>query len=462
MDAETAIPRVSRPVAGWGNHPVETCHVYRPERSDELAEIVARAPEPSLIARGLGRSYGDPAMNAGSGVIDTGRLDRMLAFDAETGILHCETAVSLAEILEAMVPRGFFFPVTPGTKYVTLGGAIAADVHGKNHHHSGSMSQHLVDFALLTANGDVLNCSPTENAEVFWATVGGMGLTGLVLEARVKLRPIETAYMRVDYQKARDLDQLLEFIQIADRVHDYGVAWIDCLSRGRNVGRSVLMSANHADPSELRAKAAGDPHRIPAHLHPQVPFTLPNLVLNPYSAAIFNECVYRGSPSGQRIIDCERYFYPLDAVHAWNRVYGQRGALQYQIALPSATAREGIIQILESLSSARRASFLAVLKSFGPADDGLLSFPAEGMTLAIDLPHTGPDLLEQLHHFDQVVLRLGGRVYLAKDACLSAEHFAAMYPNLKQFREIKAKIDPNQRFSSSQARRLEIVDTGAA
>ncbi|MCZ6782127.1 MAG: FAD-binding oxidoreductase [Proteobacteria bacterium] len=449
---------VSRAVSGWGNYPVAQCDVYRPETRADLAEIVARAPQSSLIARGLGRSYGDAALNAGHAVIQSDRLDRLLSFDPEGGVLACEAAVSLAEILDVFLPRGFFFPVTPGTKFITVGGAIAADVHGKNHHRSGSMAASLLDFQLLTARGDVLTCSREENADLFWATLGGMGLTGVILEARLQLRPVDTAAMVVDQEKARDLDAVLERCAESDDDYDYSVSWIDCLARGRSLGRSILLRANHAALEDLPASARAEPYAPQRRLQLSVPFTLPSFTLNPVSVRAFNTGIYHVHRSGRTVRDCDGYFYPLDRVHHWNRIYGRRGMLQYQCALPHESARQGLVEVLEELSSTRRASFLAVLKSFGAASEGVLSFPRPGFTLALDLPYTGPDALAALARLDRIVARHGGNVYLAKDACLDPQLFRDMYPGLERFREIKDKVDPEHRFSSSQARRLGLAE----
>jgi len=455
---ESRHPCATRPLAGWGNFPVEECDIYRPERVSDLAELVTRAPQPTLIARGLGRSYGDASLNAGNAVVLSARLDRMLAFDPGSGVLHCEAAVSLAEIVEHFLPRGFFFPFTPGTKFITVGGAIAADVHGKNHHSNGSMSAFVLEFNLLTASGSVLRCSPEENADVFWASTGGMGLTGIILDARLQLLPVETAYMKVCYERASDLDGALDRFHESDSEYAYTVAWIDCLSRGASLGRSILMRANHALPGDLPGKLQASPCTLRAKRPLLVPFTLPGFTLNNLSMGIFNKVFYAGHPDAEKIVDSDSYFYPLDRVQHWNRVYGRRGVLQYQIALPPESSRAALVEILESLTASRRGSFLAVLKTFGPASRGLLSFPMPGHTLALDLPNTGADLIADLHRIDDIVLRSGGRVYLAKDSCMRPESFAAMYPELDRFREIKSKIDPQQRFVSSQARRLGIVE----
>lgn len=455
---DSKLPRhAHREIAGWGNFPVEACDVFRPERFDELAEIVATAPHRSLTARGLGRSYGDASLNRGGAVIETSRLDRMLAFDAETGVLSCEAAVSLADIIAHFLPRGFFFPVTPGTKYITVGGAIAADVHGKNHHFSGSMSAFLLDFRLLTAAGELLLCSRERNADVFWATVGGMGLTGIVVEARLQLRRVETAYMNAEIEQLRDLDHVLERLGAAE-ASEYSVAWIDCVAKGSSLGRSVLLRADHAKPQDLSAKLRCAPYRASPRLEVSLPLMLPSRVLNPITIRALNELYYRAHPTRHSIAPCDGYFYPLDRISHWNRAYGRAGVIQYQALVPPRNGRETLVALLEELARSKRASFLAVLKTFGAASEGLLSFPRPGYTLSLDLPHTGQDVLDALARLDRIVLRAGGSVYLAKDSCLDAESFAAMYPGLDKFRDIKAKVDPEQRFSSSMARRLQIVE----
>jgi FAD/FMN-containing dehydrogenase len=454
------LPRsVIGPLSGWGKYPVEECVTYRPERVDELASIVTRAPEATLISRGHGRSYGDASLNAGNAVVLHERLDRFLAFDDEAGVLHCEAAVSLAEIIDHLLPRGYFMPVTPGTKHISIGGAIAADVHGKNHHRDGTISAQLVDFRLLTARGEVLLCSREENSEAFWATIGGMGLTGLILDAHLRLRRVETAYVRGTTERAPNLDATLESIVASDRDNAYAVAWIDCLARGRAMGRSVLLRANPIGVDELPAEARRAPLSISAASWLGVPFDLPGFVLNGHTMRAFNTAFWLAHRNGETIANYEQYFYPLDAVAHWNRVYGKRGCLQYQAVLPTASAREGLVSMLERITAKGWGSFLAVLKSMGPANAGLLSFPCEGLTLSLDFPYYGPELLELLHTLDEIALRHGGRVYLAKDACLRAEHFQEMYPNLDQFREIKAKLDPERRFSSSLARRVGILES---
>jgi len=294
----------------------QMCHVYRPEKPRLVADILRDRAQAHYIARGLGRSYGDTAVNAAGGVIDFSRLNRMLRFDPETGILECEAGVSLAEIIETFLPRGFFLPVTPGTKFVTVGGAIANDVHGKNHHRDGTFGRFVLECSLCTPDGRVFTCSPEQNADLFWATVGGIGLTGVISTARVRLQRVESAYIVVDYYKSRDLEDALATMEATDSQYQYSVAWVDCLARGKSLGRCVLMRGNHAAPSQLCGRTAGAPFAIPARRKSNVPVDCPGFLLNPVNIRAFNTLFYsiHRSVAGQ-IIDYDRYFYPLDRIH---------------------------------------------------------------------------------------------------------------------------------------------------
>ncbi len=447
---------ITQPLSGWGRFPVETCNVYRPESRRQLAAILESSSQPSLISYGLGRSYGDAPLNAQGGVICGARLNRFLAFDAQSGVLECEAGVSLAEILRYFLPRGFFLPVTPGTKFVTVGGAIAADVHGKNHHQDGTFGNFVLDFKLLTPKGDTLSCSANDNSGVFWATLGGMGLTGVILSARIKLRPVTSAWMQVDYQQAASLEDALGSMTESDIHYQYSVAWIDCLATGSHMGRAVLMRGNHAPARDLPASIR-DPLAEPRRRRWTLPFDFPSLALNSLTVHAFNSVYYNVHRNAVRqLVELETFFYPLDAIHHWNRLYGRRGFVQYQSALPLAGGLAGLKKVLTRLSQSRRASFLAVLKRFGKSNPGPLSFPIEGYTLALDLP-VANGLVPLLRELDGLVLDYGGRIYLAKDALMTAPAFAAMYPKLEQFREIKNRLDPRGLLSSSQARRLGIV-----
>jgi decaprenylphospho-beta-D-ribofuranose 2-oxidase len=457
--APPTLPRhVDRPITGWGNFPVQSAHLYRPEKITGVRDVVKNAPDARLIPRGLGRSYGDSSLNESGGVILCERIDRMLEFDAATGTLRAEGGVSMADIIATMLPRGWLLPVTPGTKFVTLAGAIAADVHGKNHHRDGCISAFVDSLELIDARGDVMRCARDENGDVFWATVGGMGLTGVILSATLRLRRVESAYVTVDYQRAENFDRAIDLFAAGDKDYPYSVAWIDCSAGGASLGRSVLMRGDTTPPAQLDSTRAKSPLTLRRRkLRRSIPFNMPALLLNRFSVRAFNALYYATHGDGRRIIDFESFFYPLDSIGHWNRMYGRRGFIQYQAVFPPESARAGLQRLLEQISASEKASFLAVLKSFGPQNQGMLSFPREGLTLALDFANTGDSLHALTRAMDRTVLDHGGRVYLAKDACMERESFNAMYPRLDEFRAVKARLDPQNRFSSSQSRRLGIT-----
>jgi decaprenylphospho-beta-D-ribofuranose 2-oxidase len=409
----------------------------------------------SLIARGCGASYGDASINAAGGTVLTERLNRFLAFDQETGILSCEAGVTIADVLVTLLPRGVFPPVSPGTKFVTLGGCIACDVHGKNHHRHGSIAAHLIDFHLLTASGDLLRCSREERPDLFWATIGGMGLTGIITELRLRMTRAETPFVAVDYDRAQHLDAALRLFD-DDRGYTYSVAWIDCLARGRALGRSVLMRGDPLGAAEATERGLptsrwGVPRRI------TVPFGLPAALLNPVTVGAFNALYYRRHPARARRVPVhyDAFFYPLDRLRRWNRLYGRRGFLQYQCVVPFQGGREGLRRILETVADSRLASFLAVLKRFGEADPAqMLSFPMAGYTLALDLPRSDDRVFALLERLDEIVAGGGGRVYLAKDARLTPDRFRAMYPEFPRWLQVKRHVDPANRFRSDLGTRL--------
>lgn len=443
--------KLKTPLAGWGNYPITNASVSRPEKIQQI-----QLDHANLIARGLGRSYGDAALNAEQDVLLTERLNRFLAFDQKKGIVKAEAGVTFADFLETFVPRGWFPPVTPGTKFVTLGGCLAADVHGKNHHRDGTISQHVKDILLLTANGTKLKCSPQQNADIFWATMGGMGLTGIITEASLQLSPIQTAYMVVKNTPAENLDAALQILENS-KDERYSVAWIDCLSTGKDFGRSIVMNGRHADIKDLPANIK-NPLILPRHKNFSIPFNMPAWLLNFWSIKLFNHYFYKfQSRSTSPIIqDYDHYFYPLDWIFNWNRLYGKKGFIQYQLVLPPKTSREGLKAILELLTQNKLGSFLAVLKRFGPEGQGILSFPREGYTLALDIPIKEQNLFTLLNKLDELVLKYEGRVYLAKDARMKPEIFRAMYPRYERWQQIKAQVDPKGIFSSDLSRRLHI------
>ena len=444
-------------LSGWGRFGVEEGPAYRPESWRAVADAVLSAPERTVLARGLGRSYGDSALNGAGALLLTERLDRLLAFDPERLTVTCEAGTSLARLLAFLVPRGYFLPVVPGTRLVTVGGALAADVHGKNHHVDGTIGRHVEELTLLTSSGETLRCSRDENAEAFDATIGGMGLTGVVLSARLKLLPIETPFVRVVKRRARSLDEVLARLEEEESLSRYSVAWIDGLARGRSLGRGVLMRGDHLPASELpRGSAARG--ELPEGAAPSVPFDAPAFLLGPASISAFNALYYAAGRAGTSLSGFRSYFFPLDAIGDWNRLYGRRGFVQYQALLPRETAAEGCRRLLEEISRERAASFLAVLKTTGAEGRGLLSFPKPGFTLGLDVPNVGERLRPLARRLDEILLARGGRLYLAKDSLADAATFAAMYPRLEEFRAAKRRLDPGGRFSSSQARRLGLAE----
>ncbi len=444
------------PLSGWGRYPVQSCELERPERYADLNPCAVNVAA-DMIARGQGRSYGDAALNQTGRVLLTERVNRMLDFDTELGFLRAEAGTTLAEILPVILAHGWFLPVTPGTKFVSLGGCVAADVHGKNHHHDGSFGEHVVSIELILADGRRVLCSPSEKPELFWATVGGMGLTGIIGEVTLKLVPVTSAYMRVKNHVAANLEQLFQILQDPDRDDRYAVAWIDCLATGADMGRGVAMFGHHADAEHLPQRL-GNPLMANPARGKALPFDLPGWVLNHKTIGMFNDFYFRreGGKRQTFLSGYDAYFYPLDSIGQWNRMYGKRGFVQYQCVIPDATAFDGIRELLQELSATRRASFLAVLKRLGEQGRGMLSFPLAGYTLALDLPLRDDGLFKLLDRLDEIVLRHGGRVYLAKDARLSAESFHAMYPRYDEFIGVKNSVDPEYRFSSSMSLRLGI------
>lgn len=437
------------PISGWGNYPAGNADLYRPEKYHQLMGLKS-----SVIPRGLGRSYGDASLNFGRSILLMERLNRMLEFDGRTGILRAEAGVTLEEILDVFVPRGWFLPVTPGTKFVTLGGSIACDVHGKNHHVDGTLGSHVKELELILANGIKVLCSPKKEPNLFWATVGGMGLTGIISEVTLQLIPIETGYMVAQYYPTGDLDETLCSLEDKDKDEKYSVAWIDCLAGGKKMGRSILMNAHHAMPEEISSKKEDLLH-IGKRRQRSLPFNFPSFVLNSTTIKLFNSLYYSWQSSKKEplLIDYDSYFYPLDSIAHWNRLYGKRGFVQYQFVVPSKNARESLKVILEELSQSKRASFLAVLKRFGGEGKGMLSFPREGYTLALDIP-VSKGLFPFLDTIDELVLKYEGRVYLAKDARVSPECFRAMYPRYQEWLRTKTEVDPECQFSSTLCRRL--------
>ena len=436
-------------VSNWGNYPV----IDAPVRAWQPGDVLNGAANGSWIPRGMGRCYGDSSL--GSLMLSTGRMNRFLAFDEATGRLTCEAGVTFADLIEWFLPRGWFPPVTPGTKFVSLGGALASNVHGKNHHGEGAISRHVEAFTLLTAQGERLHCSRDQHPEIFLATIGGMGLTGLIETITLRLRRVESAWIQQQSIKARNLHEILALFDAHEKA-TYSVAWIDCLTGGRQRGRSILMVGEHAPGP---AAPGPNPLAIARQMPLTVPFFLPGFSLNRYTIGLFNTLYYHKQRRQQvtGLSTYDTYFYPLDFIHHWNRIYGRRGFTQYQFVVPRAAGAEALPLILDRIRSAGWGSFLAVLKQFGPADEGYLSFPMPGYTLALDFP-LSQGLFPFLEELDAIVASFGGRVYLTKDVRLKPDMLHRMYPGLDTFRAVLRDLDPEGRVQSLQSRRLGVHD----
>ena len=434
-------------LSGWGRVAHSRSHVARPERAGDwrgiLDDPIAQAH--GLLVRGAGRSYGDLAQNGGGAVALTERLDRVLSFDDNTGVLVAEAGVTLGDLLRLLLPRGWRPAVLPGTGLATLGGAVANDVHGKNHHGAGSFGHHLLSIDLRLPDGRPLTVTPEQDPDLFRATVGGLGLTGII--ERVAMRAVRAPSNAVVLEKRRieDLDGFLSGFKSAHAEHVVG--WIDALARGRRLGRGVLECAD-ASPASLPAR--------PARAR-RWPLEGPPGLLSPLAVRAFNACYWRRVPSGgiRTTVPIDRFLFPLDALHEWNRMYGRRGFHQFQCVLPIESGPRGLRLLLERISSTGHASFLAVLKAMGPEGRGMMSFPMPGLTLALDFPNA-PGAAEFIAQLERITLDHGGRVYLAKDALLSPAALPRMYPQLPRFEQVLMEVDPQQRMRSELARRLGI------
>lgn len=444
-------------VSGWGGTPRSVGYVSRPTDRDDLAKAGLHAGARGLVSRGLGRAYGDAAMNAGGMIVETPGVSGVLDLNPETGVVRVLAGTSLDDLLRVSVPQGWFLPVTPGTKFVTVGGAIASDVHGKDHHATGTFGSHVHSLVLALPDGTSRTLTPEDTPAEFWATCGGMGLTGTILEATVALRPIETSQVLVDTDRVPNLDALLTGLTEGESRYHYSVAWIDLIAKGRNLGRSILLQGDFAPRDALGSRFAGDPLSYqPPSLIPAPP--APSGLLNRWSIRAFNELWYRKAPKRRRdhLESIESFFYPLDMVDRWPRLYGPKGFLQWQCLLPD--GREDVLRsVIESIASSHSASFLAVLKRFGPANDGPLSFPAPGWTLNLDIPAGDPSLVALLRGLDREVAETGGSIYLAKDSCLDPKWVPVMYPRLDEWRAVRNRLDPNHRLVSDLARRLQLL-----
>lgn len=433
-------------ITNWTNYPVANVTMDEPSFVEDVKKYLGGVD--SCISRGNGRCYGDASL--GGNVLSTLKLDKILAFDPTTGILHGQSGILLSDILEFIVPKGWFLPVTPGTKFITLGGAIGSNVHGKNHHKEGSISKHILEIELLRADGETQILLPQE--EDFQLTCGGMGLTGIVLSAKVQLKKIETSYINYCAIKAANLKEAMELFD-QNKGYTYSMAWIDCLQRGKGMGRSILMLGEHAKAEEVKeTKKLWVSNKTLF----KMPFNFPSWVLNPLSIKAFNLLYYHKQVKKEqrKIVHYDGFYYPLDAILSWNKMYGKKGFIQYQPVFPLSSSYEGLKEVLEAITSSGFGSFLAVLKLMGK-EDNEVSFPMEGYTLALDFP-IKKGLFEFLDVLDEIVLKHGGRLYLSKDARMSSSMYANSYSASRAVQQELSRIDPKNKFSSHLNDRLQL------
>ncbi len=431
-------------LSGWGKYPIIQAEGLCFEHASRVRQYLQKSDD--CIAHGMGRSYGDSALNYN--VVFTRRYDKILNFDPKQGIVTCESGVTLVDLIDTYLPRGWFLTVTPGTKFITAGGAVASDVHGKNHHKAGCFCESLICFDLMLPDGSIVQCDRENNRELFMATCGGMGLTGIILSVTLKLQPVRSNAICETIIRCKNLEDAFHHFEKYEST-PYSVAWIDCQAKGDNIGRSVLMVGEHADSGDMPLPAVRPSVSIP--------FNFPGFCLNRYSIAAFNQLYFRINPEYEegRIVSLDTFFYPLDAIDMWNRMYGKNGFTQYQMVLPKESSLKGLRKILEKIASAGMGSFLAVLKLFGRENDNYLSFPMEGYTLALDFK-IHPKLFPFLDILDRIVLEYGGRLYLTKDVRMKKDVFINGYPKWEKFKQLRKQENMKEKFNSLQSRRLGV------
>lgn len=436
-------------VTNWNNYPVVEAEKFSFDYNTEVKGKLGSLSD--LAIRGNGRCYGDASLS--STIVSSLRFDKILSFDIEKGVVECQSGLLLSDLLQIIVPKGWFLPVTPGTKFITIGGAVASDVHGKNHHVDGSFSRHIVNMSILTGTGEIIDCNPQQNSDLFWATCGGMGLTGLILEVTFNLKKIETAYIKQKQIKASNLDEVMDLFEQYGN-YTYSVAWIDCLIKGSSYGRSILMVGEHATQNDLAPGKKILKAKEKALF--SVPFNFPSFALNSLTVKAFNALYYAKNYKTvmDSVVHYDGFYYPLDSILNWNRIYGSNGFVQYQFVLPLSSSKQGLKDILGRISNKGLGSFLAVLKLFGDQND-LISFPMKGYTLALDIPIQS-GLFEFLDELDKVVAEYGGRIYLSKDARMKKEIFWSTYNRAGEFNNILKKYDPSNTFITHMSKRLEL------
>jgi FAD/FMN-containing dehydrogenase len=441
---------IKKTISNWGNYPKTSVNIANAHYTQDVTQALESFPH--LIAHGNGRSYGDAGL--GPQVLNTTTFNKILDFDPKTGLITCQSGILLSDLLTVCVPHGFFVPVTPGTKFVTLGGAVAADIHGKNHHTDGCLSNFIQEITLVISKTNTITCSQATNPDLFWATCGGMGLTGIMTTITLQLKSIQTSYINQESIKAKNLKEVMNFFNQSQE-WTYSVAWIDCLAKGKHLGRSILMRGEHAPLDTLNAYQSHyslEPH---SHQAISIPFFAPCFLLNRYSVRAFNAIYFnkQQQPLRKTTLHYNSFFYPLDSLLHWNRLYGKKGFIQYQCLFPLQQSKQGLHEVLTLLGQEQQGSFLAVLKLFGEANPNqILSFPQKGYTLTLDFK-VNSGLKELCQKLDQIVLKYGGRLYLAKDTLMHATMFAQTYPNKERFLEILKQWNCGS-FDSLQAERL--------
>lgn len=434
-------------LTGWGRSSYATSRVFDARTAEHVVAALRDPASGRVVARGAGRSYGDASLNAGGSLIQTTSMKAVHGFDRNSGEIVIDPGVTFGDLLHSYAALGWIAPVTPGTQFATLGGAIANDVHGKNHDRDGSIGDHVRWLDLALPDGTIRRVDPVSEPELFAATVGGIGLTGVITRLCLQMKRVPGSMLRVRERRAASLDEYLDALQEARTTSSYSVGWIDGLANGRSLGRGILETADHIE----------DPRPLKRRWRARMPVDLPEIAFNSWSIGLFNQLYYHRIPARgrERRLDLATFFYPLDAITDWNRMYGRRGFVQFQCVIPDGEARAALHELLRAISASGLASFLAVIKTLGRAGRGHLSFPAPGITLALDFPirDNTPDLLARLHG---ITADHGGRIYLAKDSCVPAGLLPQMYPRLTQFRSVLGRVDPQRRMRSDMSDRLQL------
>jgi len=443
---------MTKEVSNWGHYPKKKVNEISSSSLERLRESILS--DQFFVARGNGRCYGDASL--GDNILSSLQFDHILSFDKHTGVFECESGVILSEVLDIIVPNGWFLPVTPGTKFITIGGAVASDIHGKNHHIEGSFCDHVIEMDVMLHDGQIMTCSATKNSELFEVTRGGMGLTGFITRVKFSLKPIKTSFIKQVQVKAKNLSELMELFH-QYKGYTYTMSWIDCLKGGKHFGRSILMAGEHAAPDELTLKQKASILKPWTDSLFTFPINLPSFILNQYTVKGFNALYYGKNLKRYTtsIVPYDPFFYPLDKILEWNKGYGSNGFIQYQFVLPMESSVPGMTDILQRINKNGMGSFLAVFKVFGKQEN-LISFPMEGCTLALDFP-VKKDLFPFLDELDHIVVDYGGRLYLTKDARMKPEIFRKSYRNSGEFKTLVRKYNPDFKFRSAQSSRLEIT-----